>query len=658
MVKPDKNFLALANAAFQRGELDEAARCLTKHLNIHARDADGFHFLGIVEFQRGKSDRSLAALKKAIFLRPSFAEAHCNRGNIFMKMGRHEEALLDYQSAIDAQPSFGLAHSNRGTVLSALGRHAEALTSFDRALGLDPSDSEAWFGRGNSLVELGRSQEAAAAFLSAIQAKPNFFEAMANRGLALQSLGQNDDAMESFDAAIRINPGYARAHFNRAVLFEVLERFEDALLAYDQCLTLGETSPEIYLNRGTVLKEMGRLPEALECFDKALERRSNYAEAECNRGSVLEGLGRPDEALAAYETALKLSPGHARSHFNRGVLRQSAQQYAQALEDYALAIEGAPDFADAHLNRGHIHLLHAQFQEGWGGYEWRPEQRHFTSSLKLPLLRPDTSVRGKKIFIRWEQGLGDTIQFSRYLSCLADAGAQVFFAPQKPLRGLMQSLRGDITILESDDPDLNFDFGSLLMSLPFVLGTTEEKIPRVVPYLGVEESRVEDWRRLIGKDDFKIGICWQGNANFRYDATRSIPLKEFEAISKIPGVRLISLHKGSGEDQILSMPEGMKVQSLGAEFDSGDNAFLDTAAVMKGLDLVISSDTSIAHLAGAMGVPVWVALGQRADWRWLLDRRDSPWYPTMRLFRQKTEGSWKLVFEEMLDRLTKTPKVV
>ncbi len=253
---------------------------------------------------------------------------------------------------------------------------------------------------------------------------------------------------------------------------------------------------------------------------------------------------------------------------------------------------------------------------------------------------------GKTILVHWEQGLGDTIQACRYLKLLEQAGARVLFAPQKALRALMRSLSESIEIVDADDASLAFDFHCPLMSLPLAFKTALHSIPAGGPYLSADPQRVERWASRLRGPGFRIGVAWLGSA-FGASVGRSAPLAEFRRLAQTPGVRLISLQKGQAGEPLAEPPEGVKVECLGDGFDEGESAFLDTAAVMKVVDLVISVDTAAAHLAGALGVPAWVAVKSVPDWRWLLQRSDSPWYPTIRLFRQKSAGDWRGVFAEI-----------
>jgi uncharacterized protein DUF6165 len=254
------------------------------------------------------------------------------------------------------------------------------------------------------------------------------------------------------------------------------------------------------------------------------------------------------------------------------------------------------------------------------------------------------NIQGKRIIVYEEQGLGDVIQFSRYLTLLSSLGADVTFLVRPSMHRLLRALSPEIHLIDRPTPQERFDFQSALLSLPSSVGTTLDTIPSNIPYLFQEEGRAARWRRHIGDHGFKIGICWQGNTSAKVDVGRSCALKSFQPIANIPGVRLISLQKTDGLDELTCLPSGMTVETLGAEFDSGPDAFVDTAAIMSSLDLIITIDTSIAHLAGALGRPVWVVLKHVPDWRWLLDRADSPWYPSMKLYRQTIRGEWGSAF--------------
>lgn len=375
----------------------------------------------------------------------------------------------------------------------------------------------------------------------------------------------------------------------------------------------------------------------------------DFAEAHYNRGIALKALKQPDAAVASYGRAITIKPDYAAAYYNRGNALRELKQLDAAVASYDRAINLDPNDAEAYWNKGFALLLGGDFEKGLPLYEWRWKKRDIEKrrlNFIQPLWLGDESLRGKSILLHCEQGLGDTIQFCRYVSRLSESGVNVLFAPQKPLRRLMENLSSNVSIVDENDPSLEFDFHSPLPSLPLAFKTNLTNIPSFIPYLHADEDRISRWKEKIGKDAFNIGICWEGGTS-KIDPGRSFPVGHFHGISKLKNVRLISLQKREGGSQIGNLPSDTKIQSLGEAFDSGQDAFIDTAAVMKLCDLVITADTAVAHVAGALGVPVWVALKFVPDWRWMLDRADSPWYPTMRLFRQKSDGDWKGLFFEI-----------
>jgi len=367
--------------------------------------------------------------------------------------------------------------------------------------------------------------------------------------------------------------------------------------------------------------------------------------AHSNRGTALGLLDRPDEGLESLERALAARPGLAQAHINRGNFLIDLKRYDDALGSFDRAIALNPDSADAHFGRAQALLTCGRYKQAWPAYEWRwqrvaPDTFHDGGR---PRWTGREDIAGKILFVESEQGLGDTIQFCRFARLAADRGARVILMVQASLAGLMQTLDPRIEIVSA--PPSVFDYYILLLSLPLALGTEVATIPAGAPYLRAEPARIERMRERIGDTGFKIGLCWQGS----YIAgTRSFPLRGLENIARLPGVRLISLQKGDGIEQLDTLPEGMRVENLGRDFP-GD--FGDTAAAMEAMDLIISCDTSVAHLAGALGRPAWVALRDAADWRWLRDREDSPWYPGMKLFRQPNRGDWSGLFQKIEENL-------
>jgi hypothetical protein len=348
-----------------------------------------------------------------------------------------------------------------------------------------------------------------------------------------------------------------------------------------------------------------------------------------------------------------IKPDYAEAFINRGNALNALMRFEEALASYDRALAIKPDYADALFNRGVISLLLGEFPTGWVSYEGRWDHIGAANrKLKAPYpVWKGENIAGKRFIVYDEQGLGDIIQFSRYLKQLSALGAQVTFLLRANMHGLLRSLDEKIRLTDNHPIRETFDYQCALLSLPLAFGTTVNNIPAETRYLRAESDRIEKWKERLGDAGFKIGVAWQGNKAGGIDIGRSFPLVEFLGISHLPSVRLISLQKHEGVEQLRDMPEGMAVETLGDDFDLGDEAFLDTAAVIENLDLVISSDTSVAHLAGALGRPVWVALKYVPDWRWMLNRTDSQWYPTMRLFRQGTIDDWRAVFADIENAL-------
>lgn len=403
------------------------------------------------------------------------------------------------------------------------------------------------------------------------------------------------------------------------------------------------------IQRGALLCALRRFPEALAAFDAVLAIDPFQADAHFGRGAVLHAQGKPGEALIHYDRALEIQPSLATALNDRGLALRQTGDLAGALESYDAAIALMPDCADFRFGKAMCLLQLGRHQEGWRLYEWR-KARILAVAPPPPGALPwrGENPAGKTLLIQAEQGLGDTIQFCRYAALPGAQGARVVLQVQERLTRLIQTLPFPVTVIGEEAPPPACDYHVMLMSLP----SRYDTIPSSVPYLAAEPARIAAWRRKIGAGGLKIGISWQGERKWAgkeksWDIGRSFPLSLFEAIAAIPNVRLISLQKNDGVEQLNSLPPGMKVESLGDDFDSGPQAFLDTAAVMQSLDLVITADTAVAHLAGALCRPVWLALRHAPDWRWLLAREDSPWYPTMHLFRQTVPGDWRGPFDRM-----------
>jgi tetratricopeptide (TPR) repeat protein len=621
---------------------------------------------------------ALRAQASALFRAGQFAEAERISGDVLMALGRYREALARYEAALAREPQLATALYSSAAALRALGRFEEALTRARAALARQPT-AEAYFQQGAALRDLGRFAEAVASFDLAIALKPNYVEAHTSRGIALGQLQRNTEALASFERAIALRPAAAELHNNQGNMLRRLRRLPEALASFERAIAFEPGLAMAYNNRGLVLQALRRYEEAAASCERALALQPDFADAHNNLGVQQYELGRPAAALASWRRALELQPrmdgvhgnlsnalrdlelpedalaeselgiredaDSAVNHCNRGNALFDLGRFAEAIASYDRAIELDPRYALAHFDKGLCLLLTGEFAQGLPLYEWRKRLGSYAmraSSTRAWLGEKD--LAGKTLLIYADQALGDTIHFCRYAKLAAERGAQVVLAVQPQLRALLTGL--GVRIVASGEQPEAYDFDCALMSLPLAFGTTLADIPAAVPYLSAEPVKALRWRQQLGDAGFKVGIAWQGSRN-RIDVGRSVPLEMFGRLARIPGVRLISLQKGAALDQLRAVAKDLPVEVLGDEFDAGPQAFLDSAAVMTHLDLIITCDTALAHLAGALGRPTWIAIKRVPDWRWLLDRADCPWYPSVRLFRQTQRGDWGGVFDAM-----------
>ncbi len=602
--------------AYRQGQLERAEASLGELLRCAPDHFDGLHLAGLVAARRGRPQLAVELIRRAIGRNGAIAAAHRHLGNALCEAGRLEEALGSYAKAIELQPGFREAHVNRAMALLVLRRPAQALADFDRAIALGVAEAHVHAFRASALIDLGRPQQALDSCDLALAREPGHAVARVNRAAAAYLLGLYAQALADCDRAILHDANLAEAHAYRGAALYALQRLDEALASLDTALALQPGSAFAANFRALGLLDLQRPQQALDSADRAIALRADLADAHNTRGLALADLRRFEESIASFEQSTLLQPHNPEPAFNRGL------RYLQA----------------------------GRFDLGWDLYEGRPMPDRGAASGRGQRARWDGSqaLAGRTILAHSEQGLGDTLQFCRYATLLRACGARVILAVQPPLRALLRTLGPGIEVIAMGDPVPAHDFVCPLLSLPRAFQTRLDTIPAAVPYLRPDPQRVARWRERLGiTSERLIGIRWQGSTG-RADAGRSFSLRYFEMIAGIPGVRLVSLQKDAGSEQMRELPVHWRVEDLGRDFEPGGaDAFLDVAAVMESLDLVITSDTSIAHLAGALGRPAWVALKWVPDWRWMLDREDSPWYPTLRLFRQERPGDWHGVFEGM-----------
>lgn len=534
--------------------------------------------------------------------------------------------------------------------LQAQGKHAETAAAYRQVLRLQPDHVGALVGLGIVLAELGNLDEVVRHWQEAVLRCPGAPQLHHNLGVALAQQGRPAKAVRSLERALALQPDYAEAHFNLGNVCRTLGWKEDAVASYRRALAARPDHSGACNNLGLTQTELRRWEEAVVLLSQAVRLRPTMVEAHNNLGMALTDLGRFAEAEECYQEALRLNPAYYEAHANLGSLYKEQGRLDEALASYQMALWLQPDSASAHWNRSLAWLQKGDYENGWREYEWR-WRRTGTRERQFPRPRWDGSpLAGRTILLWSEQGLGDTIQFVRYAAALQEQGAKVVLECPGILVTLLSGCRGVNRIVAEGEPLPDFDVHAPLMSLPAILDTNLQTVPAEVPYLAADQERLEKWGKWVGRvSEFKVGIAWQGNPHQLWDHHRSVPLSQFAPLAQVPGARLFSLQKVFGTEQIASA--GFAVTELNGDWDLPGAAFTDTAAVMTQLDLVVTVDTATAHLAGALGVPTWLALSVVSDWRWLRDREDSPWYPTMRLFRQRQVGEWAPVFERMAGEL-------
>lgn len=538
---------------------------------------------------------------------------HCQQNGDF----RRAEEI--YRRLLSGEPHSARLWFVLGDLCESERRLEEATACYRQAVELAPHEALGHLRVGNALLQQDRMAEAEPAYRRCLEIDPNHIEARVNLGFALGELDRLDEAQSCYEEALRLRPDLAEAHHNLGNVFREQRRYEDALRHYHEALRLRPDYAKAHTNLGVALVARGDLEAALHFLSEGVRLLPDSAEAHSSLGTALCSQGRLDDALAEYEEAIQLKP----------------------------------NYPDAHWNRALVRLLRGDLERGWPDYEWR-----WRCSRHSPM--PDFSqprwdgepLDGRTVLLYAEQGLGDTLHFIRYAPLVQARGGPVIVQCQGSLIPLLSRCRGIDGLAAWGEPSPSFDVHVPLMTLPSLFHTTLGTIPADIPYLFADPDLIAHWRRQLSPlSGRRIGITWQGSPRHAWDRHRSVPLAAFEPLGQIDGVQLISLQQGEGAEQLRDWRGRLPIINLGDLLDRANGSFMDTAAILCNLDLLISVDTALAHLAGGLGVPVWLALLHTPDWRWLLERSDNPWYPTARLFRQPVPGDWASVFRRMAEEL-------
>lgn len=553
--------------------------------------------------------------------------------------GQLARAQVLYDQVLQLQPENFDALYLSGLIAAQSKNPARAVELINRALAINPGHVDAHANKGNALRKLGQFESSLASYDNAIRLRPKHAETHFNRGIALKELGKYELAISSYDRAIALNARFMAAYANRGVALAALSQHEAAVTSFDQAIHLDSGIAYTHLHRGISLHALGRLREATESYQKAIALDPGHAEAHHSLGISLLQLRRHEESIASIDRAIALKPAFTDAYVNRALAFHELRKHPAAMADYHQAIALQPNLRIAHRNLSHLHLLLGDYETGWEEFEWRLRSDDGKASQRTfskPLWLGQESLQGKTILLHSEQGLGDTIQFCRYAKLVADLGARVILEIQKPLVSLLAGLDGVDALVTKGSVLPPYQFHCPLMSLPLALQTRVDNIPAAGGYLKADPGKVEKWRAMLGnKTKPRVGLVWSGNHLHKNDLNRSIPLADFASLLN-SNIEYVCLQKDVKEADrtVLATHTGIR------RFDAELGDFSDTAALCELLDLVISVDTSVAHLAGALGKPVWILLPFNPDWRWLLERSDTPWYASAKLYREDRLKGW------------------
>ena len=610
------------------GAVQEAEAAIEAALRLAPDWADGWYNLGNARLRQLRLPQAEAAYRRALQLQPGHAEAHANLAASQKALGRGELALAHYAEAARLRPHDWRVLQNHALTLAEQGRHAEAAPVYEAAIALAPDTAVLHANLGSALQERAKTRHdtgvlqlldrAILSHLAALSLDPGLLAARSNLGLALLARGRIEEAAQAFETAIALAPEVASLHSNLGQCLADLRRLDEAEAACRHAIALDPKMPEAWSTLGSVHVGQRRHADAEAAFRQALELRPQMPGAWCNLGVVLFREHRNDEADAAYSRAIALDPGLADAHWNQALVRLQRGDYAAGFDQYEWRLKRS----------GRIREEAAYPQPLWNGDE----------------------LGGRAILVHAEQGYGDAIQCARFLPHVAARGGRVVLQARGPLQRLLAHAPGVERFVQAGEPVPPVACRAPLFSLPRLFARSLDDLPGPVPYLSIAPGLRELWRgRLdaIAPQGLRVGLVWSGNVTSEVEQGRSIPLSAFAPLACTPGVTLVSLQKGDGLEQLADAP--FPVADLGAGYQAGD--FADTGAVLQALDLLVTCDTAAAHLAGALNVPAWLAISTVPDWRWLENRADSPWYPSVRLFRQQVRGEWGDVLDRMAARL-------
>jgi tetratricopeptide (TPR) repeat protein len=621
----------------------EQAMALTRAA-IQQRPA-AHYFLNLAHAQRGAGDLAGAekACRKALALAPQDPTMHCWLAEILFDCDAYAAARRCCEDALAIQPDFARAYHCIGNLLCKQSDFAAAETSYRRAIALSPDQAEFHFGLGFALQRLGDRRSAKAAFTTALKLRPSFAEAHLNLGNLYYDRGLFPAAAAHYQSALRIRSGYAKAWTNLGNALSRLNHTREAITCYQRALSIKPDSVAAHHGLGNALAEKKDWIQARQYLQHALQLNPASAESHNSLGNLHYSQKNIQDAAESYYRAVEIDSTYARAHVNLGNALLALGKHAQARSLYGRGLALDPSSPGALYNLALAQLRNGEFRQGWRNYEsrWGFEELHLRRrNFRAPLWRGE-QLDGQTILLHAEQGLGDTLQFVRYAPLVAARGGRVVLEVQQPLVRLLKHLPGVETVIPYGASLPAIDVHCPLMSLPLAFGNEIDAIPSADGYLNVEAPKNP------ASSNLRIGISWAGNPRHKGDSTRSMPLEFLLPLAEIPGITLISLQKGAVIEQLAFLKDRLPIHDAASSYED----MHETAQLVSTLDLVLSVDTAIAHLAGAMAKPVWIMLAWVADWRWMEQRADSPWYKTARLFRQSSAGDWASVASQVVAAL-------
>lgn len=638
---------AQALARHRAGELQQAEAIYRAVLARDPQHADALHLLGLIASENGNHDTAAALIVRAIQLQGPEPVYCSNLGVALSREGKFDQAIACYRQALRGNPSDAETWARLGRAEFGLGHFDDATDAYERSIGQAPGEAEVHYELATVFRARGLVEAAERHYRRAVEIQPEFVQAHFELGNLLYASGRHADAAVAYRSVTNLQPGHAEAWYNLGVAYTAREQFPEALKAYREALRWRPDYAEAHNNLGVLLQTYRRLDEAVREYRKAIAGAPGSVDARYNLGLLLQERDELNEAAEVYEQLLEHKPDHTESINNLGNVLLALGHPEEAMDAYWRALTIDPVFAEARWNIAIVQLLLGKYREGWRGYEWRFRQKHH---VRRPFDQPlwdGKPLNGRRILLHAEQGLGDTLQFIRYAPLVKALGGVVIVESQEPLVDLLATVPGIDRRIARGEPYPEYDCQAPLLSLPHLLGTTLDTVPRDLPYLKANPRLVERWGKTIQRQTAKtlrVGLTWSGNPDHKMNRFRSLNEEALLSLKDIPGVALFSLQKGETASK--------QAASLGMmSLETESTSLCDTAAIIANLDLVISVDTSIAHLGGALGKPVWTLLAFAPDWRWMLGREDCPWYPTMRLFRQSLRGDWSGVMARVRSEL-------